>query len=240
MAPAGSRRPDPGARQAEPGKDPQSLQTLALVSDPDQLNKTVNAELIWLGRLAGTRLRQLSETGRLYEAISRLAMAERLQRALYAIADLAGTAHNMTEMMQSLHATVGMLMYAENFFIILYDPATDSVRFPYYVDTVDQKPPLPDESYPLQDMRHSLSWNLLQNGQPLMGSVEELSQQLEGPLRIGRSFVRTLAGCAADARQPGRRWHRRAELSLRYALHASRSRPAQLRGTAYADGTRAP
>ncbi len=161
-------------------KDPQSLQTLVLMADPAQLNETITAELTWLGRLAGTRLRQLSETGRLYEAISRLAMAERLQRALYAIAELAGTAHNMTEMMQSLHTIVGMLMYAENFYIFLYDPATDSVRFPYYVDTVDQKPPSPDESYPLQDMRHSLTWNLLQSAQPIMGSVEELSRQLEG------------------------------------------------------------
>jgi len=170
--------PPPG--QLNLARDPQSLQTLAFIGDPAHLNEAASAELGWLGRLAGTRLRQLSETGRLYEAISRLAMAERLQRALYAIAELAGTSHNMTEMMQSLHAIVGMLMYAENFYIFLYDPATDSVRFPYYVDTVDQKPPLPDQNYPLQDMRHSLTWNLLQNGQPLMGSVEELARQLEG------------------------------------------------------------
>jgi diguanylate cyclase (GGDEF)-like protein len=170
--------PQPG--QLNLAKDPQSLQTLAFMGDPAGLDDTATADLGWLGRLAGTRLRQLSETGRLYEAISRLAMAERLQRALYAIAELAGTAHNMTEMMQSLHAIVGMLMYAENFYIFLYDPASDSVRFPYYVDTVDQKPPLPDQNYPLQDMRHSLTWNLLQGGQPLMGSVEELARQLEG------------------------------------------------------------
>ncbi|MBE1159152.1 bifunctional diguanylate cyclase/phosphodiesterase [Dyella acidiphila] len=177
--------PAEAADQPLPGrlnlaKDPQSQQTLTFLGDPTGINEAVGAELSWLGRLAGTRLRQLSETGRLYEAISRLAMAERLQRALYAIAELAGTAHNMTEMMQSLHAIVGMLMYAENFYIFLYDAATDSVRFPYYVDTVDQKPPAPEENYPLQDMRHSLTWNLLQTGQPIMGSVEELARQLEG------------------------------------------------------------
>lgn len=160
--------------------DPQSLQTLVLEGDTSSLNEETQALLVWLGRIAGIRLRQLHETGRLYESISRLAMAERLQRALYAIAELAATAHNMTEMMQSLHAIVGMLMYAENFFIFLYDPVSDSVRFPYYMDTADEKPPAPDETYPLQDMRYSLSWNLLQNAQPIMGSVEELARQLEG------------------------------------------------------------
>ncbi|GGA25290.1 bifunctional diguanylate cyclase/phosphodiesterase [Dyella nitratireducens] len=159
--------------------DPQSLQMLTWEGE-SVLGQEAGAELAWLGRLAGIRLRQLSETGRLYESISRLAMAERLQRALYAIAELAGAAHNMAEMMQSLHSIVGMLMYAENFYIFLYDPASDSVRFPYYMDTVDQKPPAPDENYPLQDMRYSLTWNLLQSGQPIMGSVEELARQFEG------------------------------------------------------------
>lgn len=160
--------------------NPATRQTLALEETGSPLGEAARAKVAWLGRLADIRLRHLSETERLYESISRLAMAERLQRALYAIAELSSTAHNMTEMMQSLHSIVGMLMYAENFYVFLYDPATDSVRFPYYVDTVDPKPPLPDESYPLQDMRYSLTWNLLQNGQPIMGSVEELARQLEG------------------------------------------------------------
>nr|WP_230474936.1 EAL domain-containing protein [Dyella monticola] len=178
LPPDRDEAPEPGVVNL--AVDPQSLQTLALQTDATLLDESTLAEVAWLGRLAGIRLRQLSETGRLYESISRLAMAERLQRALYAIAELAGTAHNITEMMQSLHSIAGMLMYAENFYIFLYDPVSDSVRFPYYVDTVDQKPPAPDEHYPLQEMRYSLTWNLLQSGQPIMGSVEELAHQLEG------------------------------------------------------------
>ena len=87
---AGRRRgrTDSGSRRLNLAKDPQTLQTLVLDCEPGQLNDGIRAELTWLGRLAAARLRQLSETGRLYEAISRLAMAERLQRALYAIAEL--------------------------------------------------------------------------------------------------------------------------------------------------------
>ena len=167
----------PLAGQMDLAEDPQGPRTLVLEWADLPLPEVVRDRLDWLGRLAGIRLRQLAETSRLYEAISRLALAERLQRALYAIAEQAGAEHDMPEMMRSLHAIVGSLMYAENFYIVLYDAATDTVRFPYYVDIADTDPPPPDQSLPLHDMLHSLTWNLLQEGRPLMGSLEELKQQ---------------------------------------------------------------
>ncbi len=159
-------------RQLELAEDPQGLRSLVLELAVETTPDALQDHLAWLGRLAAARLRQLAETSRLYEAISRLALAERLQRALYAIADQASAEHNMTEMMHSLHAILGSLMYAENFYIALYDAATDTVRFPYYVDTMDKEPPAHDEAVPLQEMRHSLTWNLLQCGQAIMGSVD--------------------------------------------------------------------
>ncbi|HZY33356.1 MAG TPA: EAL domain-containing protein [Rhodanobacter sp.] len=165
------------AGQLDLAEDPQGPRTLMLEWADLPLPEIVRDRLDWLGRLADIRLRQLAETSRLYEAISRLALAERLQRALYAIAEQAGAEHDMPEMMRSLHAIVGSLMYAENFYIVLYDAATDTVRFPYYVDIADTDPPPPDQSLPLHDMLHSLTWNLLQEGRPLMGSIEELRQQ---------------------------------------------------------------
>lgn len=136
--------------------------------------------LKWLGTLANIRLRQLAEATRLRGAISHLGMAERLQRALYAIAEQASAKHDMPEMMRSLHAIVGTLMYAENFYVVLYDAATDMVRFPYYVDTMDTDPPSPDLKVPLREMLHTLTWNLLQEGRPTMGSMDDLQRQFEG------------------------------------------------------------
>ncbi|MCP1373451.1 bifunctional diguanylate cyclase/phosphodiesterase [Dyella lutea] len=174
--------PDPGVRQIDLADDPQGLRTLILECPAAPLPVTLEAELAWLGRVVASRLRQLAETARLYEAISRLAMAERLQRALYAIAEQAGSDHAMPDMMRALHGIVGSLMYAENFYIVLYDEASGSVRFPYYVDTMDKDPPSPGESVPLREMEYSLTWNLLKGGQPIMGSIEEVSQQLPGRL----------------------------------------------------------
>ncbi|MEO5831712.1 MAG: EAL domain-containing protein [Rhodanobacter sp.] len=168
---------DPTSR-LDLAEDPQASRTLSLEWTDQPPTERMRDQLEWLGRLADIRLHQLAETSRLYEAISRLALAERLQRALYAIAEQAGAEHDMADMMRSLHAIVSSLMYAENFYIVLYDAATDSVRFPYYIDIADTDPPPPDQSLPLHEMLHSLTWNLLQEGRPLMGSIDELKQQL--------------------------------------------------------------
>jgi len=170
-------QPGQPGRQLSLAEDPQGSRTLTLEWIDLPPSEAERNQLQWLGRLADTRLRQLAETSRLYEAISRLALAERLQRALYAIAEQAGADHDMPEMMRSLHAIVSSLMYAENFYIVLYDAVTDTVRFPYYVDIADTDPPSPDHAVPLHDMLHSLTWTLLQEGRPLMGSIEELKQQ---------------------------------------------------------------
>ncbi|WP_329741554.1 EAL domain-containing protein [Dyella sp. A6] len=174
---------DSAAHAVDLATDPQGTRTLSLVTD-QPLEAAHRENMTWLGRLATNRLRQQAETGRLYEAISRLALAERLQRALYAIAEQAASSHSMPEMMRALHNIVASLMYAENFFVVLQDPMTGAVRFPYYVDTLDQHPPGAEQDIPFEDIRYSLSWNLLEGGQPIMGSMQELKRQFHGRFKL--------------------------------------------------------
>ncbi|TAM40231.1 MAG: diguanylate cyclase, partial [Rhodanobacter sp.] len=169
---------EPAEHWLDLAKDPLSTRTLSLEPTDLPVPGSMRESLQWIGRLADIRLAQLAENSRLYEAISRLARAERLQRALYAIADQASAEHDMSQMMRSLHAIVSSLMYAENFYIVLYEAATGTIRFPYYVDIVDTDSPGLNQIMPLQDILHSLTWNLLQGGQPMMGSLDELRQQL--------------------------------------------------------------
>ncbi len=136
----------------------------------------------WVGHLVQQRLEQLADLDSLFDTVSRLAQAERLQRALYTIADLVNTSHSTTAVMQALHRIIGTLMYAESFYVVLYDHENDSIRFPYFVDAADDSIPDMDQPRPLESMRNTMTWHLIKSNRPLMGSVEELARQVDGPL----------------------------------------------------------
>jgi hypothetical protein len=70
-----------------------------------------------------------AEVQRLRVDVERLGRAERLQRALFAISDLASSDQDTATVMHGLHEIVGRLMYAENFYIVRYSPDADTMRF---------------------------------------------------------------------------------------------------------------
>jgi GAF domain-containing protein/CheY-like chemotaxis protein len=69
--------------------------------------------------------------------------AEKVQDALYRIADTASAAHDMPTFYARIHQIVGELMSASNFYIALYDDKRKAINFPYYVDEVDLDIPDP-------------------------------------------------------------------------------------------------
>lgn len=60
--------------------------------------------------------------------------AEHLQSALFQIAELSSQPGDMAELFQTLHGIVGDLLFAQNFYIALFDDGINEVTFPYYVD----------------------------------------------------------------------------------------------------------
>ena len=71
--------------------------------------------------------------------------AERVQTALFRIAELASSVHDMQEFYREVHAVVGEFMYANNFFIALYDDDRQLISWPYYVDELDRNVPEPNQ-----------------------------------------------------------------------------------------------
>ncbi len=138
-------------------------------------------------RVAGlvrARMAESLATERLRGEVARFEKAERLQHALYAIADMAGSALDMPEMLAGLHRIVSGLMYAENFYVALYDEASDSLRFAYFADTVDQEEHPPDQCVPMSSLERGLTWYLVKDARPMMGSTEELRARMSGPLEL--------------------------------------------------------
>jgi len=119
--------------------------------------------------------------------IESLQKAQRLQQALYEIADLAGSGLELREMLGRIHAVVGGLMYAENFFIVLYDDVRESVRFLYFADRQDPYVAEPETEISIGEMPNSLTVALLHHGQPLLGPSARLRRELgvQGDIRHG-------------------------------------------------------
>jgi diguanylate cyclase (GGDEF)-like protein len=117
-------------------------------------------------------------TARAQSRILSLQKSQRLQQALYEIADLAGSKLEMQEILTRIHAVVGGLMYAENFFIVLYDEICESVRFLYFADLLDPYVAQPDIEIAIEDMPNSLTVALLHHGQPLLGPSARLRREM--------------------------------------------------------------
>jgi PAS domain S-box-containing protein/putative nucleotidyltransferase with HDIG domain len=66
--------------------------------------------------------------------------AEILQNAVYRIAQASDMAAGPVDLYRSVHAIIGTVMPAGNFYIALYDAKQDLISFPYFVDEEDTPP----------------------------------------------------------------------------------------------------
>jgi len=74
-----------------------------------------------------------------YRDITEQKRAEELNAALYAIA-ARSQSEDLQQFFAAIHNIVGQLMNARNFYIALYDPQTQLLSFPYFVDEQDLTP----------------------------------------------------------------------------------------------------
>src|SRR2546423_982584 len=91
--------------------------------------------------------------------------AERIQLATYRISEAAHAAGSLQELFGAIHAIVGELMPAKNFYIALYDAASDLLTFPYYVDEYDS-------DFPSKQPGKGLTEYVLRTGEPLLVTPE--------------------------------------------------------------------
>ena len=117
------------------------------------------------------------------QRIASLQRSEQLRQALYEIADLAGSNLDLPVMLRRVHAIVGELMYAENFYIVLYDDSRKAMRFLYFVDQLDPWVNDPDQEIPVTDEENTLTMCLLRSGETLRGPSTELRAQFGIPRR---------------------------------------------------------
>jgi PAS domain S-box-containing protein len=114
----------------------------------------------------------------IYRDISHRKRAENLQAALYRIAEISSSAEDLNALYGAIHAIVGELMYAKNFYVALFDKNLEMVTVPYFVDEFDPHP----GSWKL---RNGVTDYVLRTGEPLLATPErEAELRAKGKIEI--------------------------------------------------------
>jgi len=100
-----------------------------------------------------------------YRDISEEKRAQALTSALLRIAEKASSAEDLQQFYAAIHTIMAELMYARNFYIALYDPITQLLSFPYFVDEEDPRPAP-------KKLGKGLTEYVLQTGEPLLCTPE--------------------------------------------------------------------
>jgi diguanylate cyclase (GGDEF)-like protein/PAS domain S-box-containing protein len=144
---------------------------LAMIRESIQKGTVVNGEYaLQIGRkekwFAASSSR-LSETTAVFVAhdITNRKRFELVQNAIFRITQASITGEGIDALYHSIHAILGELIPAENFYIALYDPVKGLISFPYYVDQFDEPPPEPTAII-------GLTGYVIRTGRPLLASPE--------------------------------------------------------------------
>jgi len=119
-----------------------------------------------------------------YHDISDRRRVEALSSALYRVAEKSSSAHDLQQFFAALHGIVDELMHARNFYIAIYDSATELLSFPYFVDEHDTPPPP-------KKLGKGLTDYLIRTGEPLLATPEVL-QAMEDRGDVARKGSRSL------------------------------------------------
>ena len=99
-----------------------------------------------------------------YRDITEQKRTEELNAALYAIAERSQSAEDLQQFFSAIHNIVGQLMNARNLYIALYDPQSQLLSFPYFVDDQDPTPaPKP--------LGRGLTEFIMRSGEPLLATT---------------------------------------------------------------------
>lgn len=119
-----------------------------------------------------------------YHDISDRRRVEALSSALYRLAEKSGSAHDLQQFFAAVHGIVDELMPARNFYIAIYDPATELLSFPYFVDEGDAHPCA-------KKLGKGLTDYVIRTGEPLLATPEVL-QAMEDRGDVARKGSRSL------------------------------------------------
>ncbi|HJU26692.1 MAG TPA: EAL domain-containing protein, partial [Rhodanobacteraceae bacterium] len=126
-----------------------------------------------LERRVDERTEALREANRvLQQQVLERQRGERLQAALFRIAELANTTESIEEFYAAVHRVVGGLLYARNFYIALLSENRDELSFPYSVDERD-----PERQ--TRKLGKGMTEYVLNHGAALLANADDITRMRE-------------------------------------------------------------
>jgi signal transduction histidine kinase len=130
------------------------------------------------------------------ESESRLRRLEAVQEILLEIGQLSSSCTDITVFLQSVHGALGRVMYAANFYVALSDREASgtAVRFPYFVDEVDDHP-YRDKLVQLASPEQSpTAWVILNQRRLVMTAAEQRARDENEVFGVG-TMAEHWVGC---------------------------------------------
>jgi len=101
----------------------------------------------------------------------RLKYSELIQSSLYKIAQAAHSAQSLHDLYAAIHNIISKLMYADNFYIAIFDKENNKLYFPYYVDKKDKSSSDADD---IKLEKKSLTGHCLELGVSLLYTKKDI------------------------------------------------------------------
>lgn len=111
-----------------------------------------------------------------------------LHHTLYRISELTHSTENMDEFFEQAHKIVGELIYAENFFVALYDEDQSHLSFPYIIDTEEDVSSEELHNMAAEKLSKTLTGYMLRSGEMLHADNEMMWQLIDSGeiLEVGK------------------------------------------------------
>ncbi len=120
-----------------------------------------------IGELSEEELRALIP--QLQDLTEKYKRAEKIQKALFEISELASSVNNLDRLYKAVHDIVSDFMNADNFYVAFFNPSENNVDFAYFVDVFDEEI---ITQVPYERIMDGITGYILRNGKTLVMTQE--------------------------------------------------------------------
>ncbi|TQV88152.1 GAF domain-containing protein [Aliikangiella coralliicola] len=144
-------------------------------------------------------LKVVERTKRLQWEVELRKQRQLTENALLRIAELANSKIKLDDFYQQLHQIISELIYAENFYIALKCEHSNSIRFVYFVDTIDEMTVEDFGETPLETIGKSLTAYIFRSGQSLLTNNEHVKSIVKkGEIEVQGPKMKSWLGIPLD------------------------------------------